>query len=98
MVELLDRADQAQVPLLDQVQEEHAAAHVLLGDRDHQTQVGLGELALGALVAGGDLAGEFNLLGGAQEGNRADLAQVHPHGVVRRDALGDRQVEGRLVA
>jgi hypothetical protein len=36
VVELLDRADQAHVAFLDEVEEGHAAAEVLLGDRDHQ--------------------------------------------------------------
>ena len=43
-VELLDRADQADVALLDQVQEGHAAADVLLRDRDHQPEVRRGQL------------------------------------------------------
>ena len=47
VVELLDGADKAQVALLDEVQEEHAAAYVALGDRDHQAQVGADELLLG---------------------------------------------------
>jgi len=43
VVELLDRPDKAHVALLDQVQEAHPAADVLLGDRDHQPEVGLGQ-------------------------------------------------------
>ncbi len=39
VVELLDRADQTEVALLDQVEQGHAATAVLLGDRDHKTQV-----------------------------------------------------------
>ena len=41
VVELLHRTDQAQVALLNEVQEEHAAPRVALGQRDHQAQVGL---------------------------------------------------------
>ncbi len=54
VVELLDRADQAQVALLDQVQEEHAAAGVALGQRDHQAEVGLQQVVLGAAAVLGD--------------------------------------------
>ena len=50
VVELLDCLDQAQVTLLDQIQEEHAAAHVALGDGDHQTQIGLSQTLLGGLA------------------------------------------------
>ncbi len=44
VVELLDCPDQADVSLLDQVQEGHPAPDVLLGDRDDQAQVGRRQL------------------------------------------------------
>ena len=47
MVEFLHGLDQAQVALLDQVQEQHAPAHIALGDGHHQTQVGLDQLFFG---------------------------------------------------
>ena len=47
VVELLNCADEAQVAFLDEVEEEHAAAHIALGDGDHQAQVGLDEGVLG---------------------------------------------------
>src|SRR5699024_4204680 len=46
VVELLHRADQAQVALLDQVQEQHAAAGIALGQGDHEPEVGLQEVVL----------------------------------------------------
>jgi hypothetical protein len=56
VVELLDRADQADVALLDQVEERHAPAGVALGDRHHQPQVGLHQVVLGALSVADDPA------------------------------------------
>jgi hypothetical protein len=56
--ELVHRLHQADVAFLDQVEELQAAVGVLLGDGDHQAQVGLGHLALGAAglgFAGGHL-------------------------------------------
>ena len=50
VVELLHRADQAEVPLLDQVEEQHPAADVALGDRDDQAEVRLDQLPLGELA------------------------------------------------
>ena len=47
VVELLHRADEAQVALLDEIEEQHAAAHVTLGDGNDQAQVRLDELLLG---------------------------------------------------
>ena len=54
VVELLDRTDQAEVALLDQVEEQHAAAGVALGQRDDQAQVGLEQVVLGAAAVLGD--------------------------------------------
>src|SRR5690606_22948997 len=50
VLELLDRADQPLVALLDEVEEAHAAAVVLLGDRDDQAQGGLDEVPAGQLA------------------------------------------------
>ena len=50
VVELLHRLDQAQIALLDQIQEQHAPAHIPLGDGYHQAQVGLGQALLGRLT------------------------------------------------
>ena len=47
VVELLDGANQTEVALLDQVQEQHAAADIALGDGDDQAQVGADERLLG---------------------------------------------------
>ena len=48
VVELFDRADEADVAFLNEVQEGHSPADVLLGDADDEAQVCLGEMALGA--------------------------------------------------
>jgi hypothetical protein len=84
IVELLDRADEAQVALLDEVEEEHAAAHVALGDGDHEAQVGLDQLALGLHVAALDALGQRDLFLGREQWHLADLLEVHAHGVVGR--------------
>src|SRR5690606_6094036 len=68
VVELLDRAHEADVALLDEVQEREAPLHVLLRDRDDEAQVRLHHLGLGRL----DL-----VLGAAQ------LAVVRAHDVAR---------------
>ena len=54
VVELLHRPDQAQVALLDQVEEDQPAADVALGDRHHQPQVGLDQPLLGPHPVGRD--------------------------------------------
>jgi hypothetical protein len=87
VVELLDRPDQAHVALLDQVEEGHATADVLLRDRDHQPEIGLGQLVLGDLVAGLDRLGQRHLLLGFEQGDPADLLEVHPDRVIERDRV-----------
>ena len=48
VVELLDRPDQAQVAFLHHVEQRQPAVAVLLGHRDHQPEVGLQHVGLGA--------------------------------------------------
>ena len=74
-VELLDGADEAQGPLLDEVEERQAAAPVALGDRDHEAQVGLDHLLLGGLVAELDALREADLVGGREKGHAADVLE-----------------------
>jgi hypothetical protein len=69
VVELLHGPDEAEVALLDEVEEQHAPAHVPLGDRHHQAQVGLDQLLLGQLAVA------FGALQLPQTG-RAELAAV----------------------
>ena len=56
VLELLHGANEADVPLLDQVQEAHAAADVLLGDGDDEAQVRLGQLLTSAPAELHDIA------------------------------------------
>src|SRR4029450_3569793 len=79
VVELLDRADQPEVPLLDQVQEQHAATDVPLRDRDHEAQVRLDQLALGELAVAFDAAQEVvELLAGLRLVGLADAVPPDP--------------------
>src|SRR5690606_29319282 len=50
VLELLDRADEALVALLDEVEEGHAAAVVLLRDGDDEAQVRLDQVPAGQLA------------------------------------------------
>src|SRR4051794_22512289 len=93
VVELLDRADQPERALLDQVQERQAAAEVALGDRDDEAQVGLDHLLLGVQVAALDALRERDLAVGGQQLHAADRPQVEAQRVER--GL-DREVALRL--
>ncbi len=74
-VELLDGADQAERPFLDQVEERQALVAVVLGDRDDQAEVRLDHPLLRLRVAGLDLLRQLDLLGSGQERMPAGLAQ-----------------------
>jgi hypothetical protein len=66
-VELLDRADQPDDPLLDQVEERDAVALILLRDRDDEAEVGVDHQILGVLVAALDALCELDLLGSREQ-------------------------------
>src|SRR5207237_6169994 len=61
-VELLDRPDEADDSLLDQVEERQAVALVLLRDRDDEAEVRVHHPILGGLVAALDPLRELDLL------------------------------------
>src|SRR4051812_24472131 len=63
MVELLDRADQADDALLDQIQERQPEAAVALGVRDDQAEVGLDHPVLCSRIALFDPLRQLDLLG-----------------------------------
>ena len=50
IIELFNGLDEAQIALLNQVQKQHTAAHIPLGNGHHQTEVRLCQLLLGAFA------------------------------------------------
>src|SRR3954469_6208663 len=84
VVELLDGPDQAERPLLDEVEEREAAPEVALRDRDHEAQVRLDHVLLGRHVAALDALREADLLQGREQLDLADRTEVQPQRVERR--------------
>src|SRR6266567_9581455 len=84
VVELLDRPDQAERALLNQIEEAEAAAEIRLRDRDDEAEVRLDHLRLRGHLAALDPLREVNLLVGGQKRDLADLAQVEAERVERR--------------
>ena len=74
-VELLDRADETERSLLDEIEEREALIAVVLRDRDDEPQVRLDHALLRIHVAALDALGELDLLCGGQELVPARLAQ-----------------------
>ena len=83
-VELLDRADETECPLLDQVEEREALVTVVLRDRDDEPEVGLDHALLGIHVAALDPFGELDLLGRGEQLVPARLAKEQLQRVRRR--------------
>ena len=77
VVELLDRAHQADRALLDQVQQRHPGVLALeaLGEVDDEAQVGLDHAVLGLEVAALDAASELELLGRGQQPRAGDALE-----------------------
>jgi hypothetical protein len=90
IVELLHRPDQADVALLDQVEEVHVLRVVVLGDGDHQAQVGLYHAVLRPLVTGFDALSQLDLLLLGEQGDLASFFQIQPQRV-----MGDR-LDGKV--
>src|SRR5450631_1498354 len=88
VVEFLHGADEAEVSLLDEVEEGHTATDVLLGDADHEAKVGLGQRILGGEVALLDELGVVHLLRRSEQRHPADLTKVHANGVVEGHRVG----------
>ncbi len=84
VVELLHRADQAEVALLDQVEERHAGLRVVPCDRHHEPEVRLDQPPLRLLVARVLSPGELALLGAGQQRTATDLAHVQAQRVLGR--------------
>src|SRR6266567_3003803 len=92
VVELLDRPDQAERALLNQIEEAEAAAEIRLRDRDDEAKVRLDHLRLRGHVAALDPLRQIDLLVGGQQRHLADLSEVQPKRIKRRL---DSQVELR---
>src|SRR4051812_28184212 len=84
-VELLDRADEAQHPFLDQVSQGEALALIAARVRDHQAEVGVDHAFLGSQVPAFDALRELYLL--------ARLEQRVPAGLTQEQL---ERIEGRI--
>ncbi|MNC22023.1 hypothetical protein D3C75_700120 [compost metagenome] len=92
MVKLLDGFNQAHVPFLDEVQEQHAAAYIPLGNTDYQTEIGFRQPAFGFFIAVFDPFGQTYLIFCGEQRHAADFLQIHPDRVIDLDARGKGQV------
>ena len=83
-LELVDGPHQADVALLDHVEQDHAAVDVMLGDRNDQAQIVLDHGLPGFEVALLGQSGVMHLLRRRQQRPRADLVQIVLRGIGRQ--------------
>jgi hypothetical protein len=76
LVELVSRADEAEVALVDQVGERDTLVLVLLGHRDDEAEVAADQLVEGLTIAGADPLGEADLLLLRNQRVLADLTEI----------------------
>ena len=76
LVELVRRADEAEVALVDQVGQRHALVLILLGHGDDEAEVAAHELVQRLAVAGADALGEIHFLFLRDQRILADLAEI----------------------
>ncbi len=93
---LLGRADQAKVSLADQVLKDHPASHVVEGDLDDQSQVGLNHPRSRIEVASGYRLGQSTLFRRGQQRFVLDLSKIGLKGIrhfaVLRPGVAHRRI------
>ena len=100
VIELLDRPDQAEHALLDQVEEGKPESAVALGVRHDESDVRLDHVRLRVLVSALDPLRELDLLGSREETSLGDIAEEELERVAQRSHArlgGARGARGRDV-
>ncbi|MNN42674.1 hypothetical protein D3C81_1568700 [compost metagenome] len=92
MVKLLHGFNQSHVSFLNQIQEQHAATDITLGDADDQTQIGFGQTAFRLFIPVFDPFGKLHLVVRRQQRYPPDLFQIHPYRVIDLDPRRKREV------
>src|SRR5262249_26515749 len=95
-IELLDRADEAEVALLDQVEQGHAGLRVVPRDRHHEPKVRLDQTALRLLVALVLALRQRTFLGGGEKAAVADLPEVELQRILGRPGRVELVLRRRL--
>ena len=89
IIELANGLDQAQIALLNQIEQGQAASNVALGNGHNKAQVRFDHLVVRFLIAFSHLLGKLRFLIRGEKRNFADLLEIHPHGVVDAHVLGE---------
>ena len=96
VVELLDRLDEAEIAFLYEIEEQHAPADIALGNAHDETKIRLCQFLLRFLIARFHALGKGDFLICGKERHAADLLQIHAHGIVDADSLGNAEIDIHL--
>ena len=97
VIKLLHSLDETEVAFLNQVEEQHPASDIALGDGHHKAQVRLGHTALRLFVALTHLSRQLDLFLRRQQRDLADLLQVHAHRIIGGKTVHQRVGIGNLL-
>ena len=87
-VEAFHSLHETNVTLGDKVEKAETEARIILGDLDHESQVGRDHLLASLLVPFADAPGQLNFLGLGEERNLGDLLKVYLQGIFFFDGHG----------
>ena len=81
------------VPFLDQIEEEHPASDITLGNTDNEAKVRFCELIFRFLVAFLHALGELDFFVRLEQRHAADLLEIHAHRIVNADVIWNGKIE-----
>ena len=96
VVEFLNRLQETEVALLNEIEKEHAASDVAFCNAHDKAQVRLLKPMPCTLVARLHAPRELDLLLCRQQRNTTDLFEVHADGIIKRNSLGHAEVDLNL--
>ena len=92
VIKFLHCLDQSEITLLYQIQKQHAAPDIPLGNAHNQTQISLRKPLFGLLISKLHLLCKLNLLVSAKKRHFSDFLEVHPDRVLDADAVWHRKI------
>ena len=87
IVKLLHGFNETEVSFLDQIQEQHAAPDITLGNGNDKTEVCFRHAAFRFFIAFRHAFCQIQFLLRSQQGNLSDLLEIHAHRIIRGKAV-----------
>lgn len=82
-IKFIDRTEESYISLLNKIEQTKSASHILLRDRDHETEIGLCQSLARFLISLLDEVSESDLFFCIDERESSDLIEIHTDGIIR---------------